>query len=70
MQVELIVKELFRYYLAISMASIIRSGAKEPVELTVIWHSGNLGELLAEMGKEYTKQTGVVIRVELVPWAD
>lgn len=39
-------------------------------QLNIIWHTGALGNLLKEISKEYTKQTGVVINVDLVPWAE
>lgn len=48
----------------------LRAESQEPKQLNIIWHSGALGNLLNEMGKKYTKQTGVVINVELVPWAE
>jgi multiple sugar transport system substrate-binding protein len=43
---------------------------EKPVELTLAWHSGGLGELLIDLSKEYTKQTGVVVRGRLLPWAE
>jgi multiple sugar transport system substrate-binding protein len=42
--------------------------AKAPVELTVFWHSGGLGDVLVEIAKEYTKETGVVVRGDFVPY--
>ncbi len=54
----------------LSSVAVAHAETRNPVELTVVWHSGRLGDLLAEMGKEYTRQTGVVVRVELVPWAE
>ncbi|HLE24916.1 MAG TPA: sugar ABC transporter substrate-binding protein [Thermodesulfobacteriota bacterium] len=44
------------------------AGDQKPKELTIIWHSGDLSEYLIEISKQYTKQTGVKINVELVPW--
>ncbi len=40
------------------------------VELTFIWHEGSLGENLIELAKEYTAETGVVVRGELAPWSE
>lgn len=42
--------------------------AKKPVELTVFWHSGGLGDYLVDIAKEYTAQTGVVVRGDFVPY--
>lgn len=42
--------------------------AEAPIELTVFWHSGGLGDVLIEIAKEYTKETGVVIRGDFVPY--
>jgi multiple sugar transport system substrate-binding protein len=39
-------------------------------ELVVIWHEGPLGELLADLCRQYTDQTAVRIHVRLVPWAE
>lgn len=43
-------------------------GALAKTELTVVWHSGNLADLLIEIAREYTKETGVVIRGDFVPY--
>ncbi|MGB2693113.1 MAG: extracellular solute-binding protein [Thermodesulfobacteriota bacterium] len=37
-------------------------------ELNIIWHEGALGNLLSNISKEYTKETGVNINVDLVSW--
>lgn len=37
-------------------------------ELNIIWHEGALGNLLKDISKEYTKETGVSVNVELVSW--
>lgn len=41
---------------------------QKPTELNIIWHEGSLGELLSSLGDEYTKQTGVIVNVDLLPW--
>jgi len=57
------------FIMVITNFSTLEAEEQKPSELNIIWHSGVLGDLLNEMGKEYTKQTGVVINVDLVPWA-
>lgn len=42
--------------------------AKKPVELTVFWHQGGLGDYLVDIAKEYTAKTGVVVRGDFVPY--
>lgn len=56
--------------LMMALAVVGYEGTPKPVELTLVWHSGGLGELLLDLSKEYTKQTGVVVRGELLPWAE
>ena len=56
--------------LAIILGYSAVAHSRAPVELTVVWHEGNLGELLIQLSKEYTRQTGVVISGELLPWAE
>jgi len=38
------------------------------VELTVFWHQGGLGDYLVDIAKEYTAETGVVVRGDFVPY--
>lgn len=61
---------IFTILLIITVITLSKAQAddQKPQELTIVWHSGDLGEYLIEMSKEYTKQTGVKINVELVPW--
>jgi multiple sugar transport system substrate-binding protein len=49
-------------------ATACAPAAKKPVELTVFWHSGGLGDYLVDIAKEYTKETGVVVRGDFVPY--
>lgn len=53
-----------------ALAVVGCEGTPKPVEPTLVWHSGGLGELLLDLSKEYTKRTGVVVRGELLPWAE
>jgi multiple sugar transport system substrate-binding protein len=60
---------------ALGACYAIRTARPEgPVTLTVIWHAGNLADLLIETSKEYTSQTGVQIRGVFPPmsqaWTD
>ncbi len=53
--------------------AIAKTEGVNQVDLKIVWHVGPLGNLLKELGKEYTKQTGVEIEVELIPqteWHD
>lgn len=48
----------------------LNTGAQnqDPKELNIIWHEGALGNLLNDISKEYTKETGVNININLVSW--
>ena len=61
---------IFTLIFIITVITLFKARAEDqkPVGLTIVWHSGELGEYLIEMSKEYKKQTGVKINVELVPW--
>jgi multiple sugar transport system substrate-binding protein len=41
---------------------------KSNVELTVFWHQGGLGDYMVDIAKEYTAETGVVVRGDFVPY--
>ena len=57
---------IFTILLIITVITLSKAQADDlkPQELTIVWHSGDLGEYLIEMSKEYTKQTGFKINVE------
>jgi multiple sugar transport system substrate-binding protein len=38
------------------------------VELVFVWHSGGLAEQFERIAQEYTQQTGVAVRADLVPY--
>lgn len=61
-------KRISASLLAIILGYSAVAHSREPLELTLVWHEGNLGELLIRLSKEYTRQTGVVINGELLPW--
>ncbi len=42
--------------------------ASAQTKLTIVWHRGVLGDALKELCAEYTKQTGVPVKVDLVEW--
>src|ERR1051325_9054215 len=61
--------------IVLGACAVIRAARPErPVTLTVIWHAGNLADLLIETSREYTSQTGVRIRGVFPPmsqaWTD
>ncbi|GJM14985.1 MAG: ABC transporter substrate-binding protein [Thermodesulfobacteriota bacterium] len=41
---------------------------QSPKQLDIIWHEGSLGNLLSDLGEQYTKETGVFVNVDLVSW--
>ena len=61
---------LYTLIITISLFFSIGLNAQEqnPAELNIIWHEGALGDLLTDISKEYTKETGVNINVDLVSW--
>jgi multiple sugar transport system substrate-binding protein len=63
-------KVLIISLLILGTFAIYKTEAQKHVELSIIWHVCPLGDLLRELSKEYTKQTGIEIKVELVPWTE
>jgi len=55
---------IFTFFFSISL----NAQEQNPAQLNIIWHEGALGNLLSNISKEYTKETGVNINVDLVSW--